>query len=111
MKQPRARVSAFVAGQSRQIVTLAFEMHEIGHYTELMQSTNEMYVDEAIRSILTTHAMSPPSPFAIQRQSHMALLAGFADRIDAVYKRKLSEAEKEAGNEITQYLLERGIIE
>ncbi len=86
-------------------------MNEIAHLSELIASTNETYVDDAVKAILMSVATSPPSQLMLLRQTHLTLLADFANRIDSVFKAKIAEAEKAAGEEITQYLLERGITE
>lgn len=111
VRQPRSRVSAFMQGQTDQIIILKIDSSEIRHLAELIQSTGEVFVDDAIKVVLMGIASNPPSQLMMLREIHKNFLKEFTERIEGVYKRRLSDAEEEADTEIMKFLLERGVTE
>jgi hypothetical protein len=108
---PPVRTSAFVRGGTYAQISLYFSTEEVGLLSELIQSTDEMYVNDAIKVILMGLTASPPSGLMMNRQSHLTLLGEYANIVDRVYRQKLRDAESEAESEIIKHLTERGISE
>ena len=90
---------------------LCIEADEIEHMAALIDATGEYYVDNAIKTILMGVATSPPSQIMMARQTYLNMMSGYARTVERIFKEKLREAAKVADEEVTQYLIENGVIE
>lgn len=111
-KPPRIPVAHFIRGQTTIEVTIRFNPDDIEELSPLIQSTGEVWLAEAIKTILLTLTKDGiPSEFVFARETTLNLLSEYAKRTDSVFKRKLNEAFDEAAKSVSDYLLERGITE
>ncbi|MFZ2152136.1 MAG: hypothetical protein WAV09_03450 [Minisyncoccia bacterium] len=111
LKVPRARTSAFVRGTGRVQVVLYFSDEQVGILSDAVQSTEQVYVDDALMVLLMALTSMPLSEMLAHRQSHLNLLGEYASIVDRIFSQKRREAELAASQEITKHLMERGITE
>lgn len=108
---PRVKTSQFKPANGPRVVMVKFSLPEVHHLAPLFDSTEEYYVDDAIRALLMAMVQQPPSEFLFHRTALLNLKAEYAKHCEAVIKEKLREAVEKMDDGATHLLMERGITE